>query len=86
MEPGYFKKEVAVSRNQAGEDVLSYSKIHRPGDRLDWLVWAKAPEEVTVLVDGMVQRLKAEGFYWGDMLTFQYISSGDEPAILPREE
>jgi hypothetical protein len=86
MEPGYFKKEVALSRNQAGEDVLSYSKIHRPGDRLDWLVWAQAPEEVIVLVDGMVQRLKADVFDWGDMLRLHDISSGEEPATLPREE
>ena len=68
--------------NKAGEDVLSYSKIHRPGDRLDWLVWAQAPEEVIVLVDGMVQRLKAGNLDWGDTLTFHYISSGDEPATL----
>ena len=86
MEPGYFKKEVALSRNKAGEDVLSYSKIHRPGDRLDWLVWAQTPEEVIVLVDGIVQRLKAGNLDWGDLLTFHYISSGDEPATLPRGE
>jgi hypothetical protein len=82
MEPGYFKKEVALSRNQAGEAVLSYSRIHRPGDRLDWLVWVQTPEEVIVQVDGVVQRLKADDFDWGDMLTFEYISSGDEPATL----
>jgi len=29
-----------------------------------------------------VQRLKADDFDWGDMLTFKYISSGDEPATL----
>ena len=86
MEPGYFKKEVTLSRKQAGEPVLSYGRIHRPGDRLDWLVWAQTPEKVTVLLDGVVQRLKADGLDWGDMLTFQYISSGDESAILPREE
>jgi hypothetical protein len=79
MEPGYFKKEVALSREQAGEEVLSYSKIHQPGDRLDWLVWAETSEEVIVRVDGVVQRLKADDFNWGDMSTFQYISSGDEP-------
>ena len=79
MEPGYFKKEVTLSRKQPGEAVLSYSRIHRPGDRLDWLVWAQTPEKVIVLVDGMVQRLKADGFDWGDMLRFQYISSSDEP-------
>jgi beta-lactam-binding protein with PASTA domain len=79
MEPGYFKKEVALSRDQAGEAVLSYSKIHRPGDRLDWLVLAQTPEQVVVRVDGVVQRLKADGFDWGNMLTFHDISSNDEP-------
>lgn len=79
MEPGYFKKEITLSRKQAGEAVLSYSKIHQPGDRLDWLVWAQTPEKVIVRVDGMVQRLKADGFNWGNMPTFQYISSGAEP-------
>jgi hypothetical protein len=78
LEPGYFKKEVSLSREQGGEAVLSYSRIHRPGDQLDWLVWAQSPEKVIVLVDGTVQRLKADGFDWGDMLTFQYISSGYE--------
>jgi hypothetical protein len=78
MEPGYFKKEVALSRNRPGEDVLSYSKIHRPGDRLDWLVWAQAPEEAIVLVDGTVQRLKADVSHWGDMLTFHEISRPEE--------
>lgn len=62
LEPGYFKKEVALSQHQEGKDILLYRRIHRPGDQLDWLVWVRSPEEIRVLVDGLPQRQESSGF------------------------
>ena len=77
VEPGYFKKEIALSRQQDGKTVPFYNTIHPPGDRLDWLVWARFPGEVSVVVDGLPQRLKSTGFDWEDMAGFSYFPTGD---------
>jgi serine/threonine-protein kinase len=61
---GYFKKEIALSRHFDGKQVLLYKRIHRPGDRIEWLVWARSLEEVNILVDGMLQRQESSGFQW----------------------
>jgi beta-lactam-binding protein with PASTA domain len=85
MEPGYFKKEVALSRQQDWEVIPLYSRIHLPGEQLDWLVWARSPEEVSVFVDGVPQRLKPRSFDWGDMARFRYLSTGGELRPAPQK-
>ena len=61
---GYFKKEITLSQHQDSEDMDLYRRIHRPGDQLDWLIWVRSPEEVSVLVDGLLQRQETIGFNW----------------------
>ena len=61
---GYFKKEITLSQHGDGEDINLYRKIHRPGDQLDWLIWVRSPDEVSVLVDGLPQRQETIGFHW----------------------
>jgi len=70
---GYFKKEITLRQHQDGEDTYLYSRIHRPGDQLDWLVWVRSPQEISVLVDGLPQRQEPMGFNW-----LSYFSVGEE--------
>jgi beta-lactam-binding protein with PASTA domain len=70
---GYFKKEITLSQHQDGEDRDLYRRIHRPGDQLDWLIWVRSPDEVSVLVDGLLQRQETIGFPW-----LGYFSIGEE--------
>ena len=74
LEPGYFKKEVALSQYQYGKAMFFHRKIYRPGKRLDWLIWARSPEEVLVLVDGMVRRQRVSGFDWNGLVTANYVA------------
>jgi len=60
---GYFKKEITLSQHQDGEDIDLYRRIHRPGDQLDWLVWVYSPDDVSILVDGLLERREPIGFY-----------------------
>ena len=64
LAPGYFKKEITLSQNQDGENMDLYRRIHRPGDQLDWLIWVRSPDEVSILVDGLIQRQETIGFNW----------------------
>jgi len=59
---GYFKKEITLSQHQDGEDIDLYRRIHRPGDQLDWLVWVQSPDDVSILVDGLLERREPIGF------------------------
>jgi beta-lactam-binding protein with PASTA domain len=70
---GYFKKEITLSKHQDDGDREVYRRIHRPGDQLDWLVWVRSPDEVGILVDGLVQRQEPIGFNW-----LSYFSVGEE--------
>jgi hypothetical protein len=72
LEPGYFKKEVALSQYQNGKALLLRRNIYRPGMRLDWLVWARSPEEVSVFVDGMPRKQRPSGFDWDDVVNLNY--------------
>lgn len=83
LEPGYFKKEVALSQHQDGEELLLYRRIHRPGDQLDWLVWTRSPDEVSVLVDGLPQKQEPSGFDWEYMAR---IASGEELGPVPFDQ
>jgi len=64
LAPGYFKKEITLSQNQDGENMDLYRRIHRPGDQLDWLIWVRSPDEVSILVDGLLQRQESISFNW----------------------
>ena len=70
---GYFKKEITLRQHQDSTDIYLYRRIHRPGDQLDWLVWVRSPEEISVLVDGLPQRQEPIGFDW-----LSYFSLGEE--------
>ncbi len=80
LEPGYFKKEVILRKHQDGEAMLLYRRIHRPGDRLDWLVWARSPDELSVLVDGLPWRPKPSGIDWEEVARLSYFSIDEELA------
>jgi beta-lactam-binding protein with PASTA domain len=75
---GYFKKEITLSQHQDGEDIALYRRIHRPGEQLDWLIWVRSPDEVSILVDGLLQRQEASGFS-----RLSYFSAGEELAPVP---
>jgi serine/threonine-protein kinase len=70
---GYFKKEITLRQHRDGEDIYLYSRIHRPGVQLDWLIWVRSPEEISLLVDGLPQRQEPMGFNW-----LSYFSLGEE--------
>jgi serine/threonine-protein kinase len=75
---GYFKKEITLRQHQDGENMSLYSRIHRPGDQLDWLIWVRSPDELSVLVDGLPQRQEAIGFNW-----LSYFSFDAELVVVP---
>jgi hypothetical protein len=74
VETGYFKKEISLVRHQYDSDILLYRKIHKPGDQLDWLVWAESPDEISVFVDGLMQRQEPSGFDWKINSELSYVS------------
>lgn len=86
LPPGYFKKEVALSLHRNSRQILLYRKIHRPGDQLDWLIWAQSPQEVSIFVDGMLQRQESSGFDWENFSKLTYSSFGDDMLPVPLED
>ncbi len=86
VEAGYFKKEITLRQRQDDADMLLYSKIHHPGDQLDWLVWAKSPKEVSVFVDGLLQRQELSGFHWESMGELSYFSGDGEIEPVPHDK
>jgi serine/threonine-protein kinase len=83
---GYFKKEISLSLHQNGTVMFLYRKIHRPGDKLDWLVWVRSLDEVSVFVDGMPHRRKSRGFDWESLGRLSYLPRGNEIAPVLLEE
>ncbi len=81
---GYFKREIALSQQQNGREMLLYRKIHHPGDQLHWLVWARSLDEIRVFVDGLPHSQKSRGFAWENIARLTYLYSGDEvvPVLL----
>jgi beta-lactam-binding protein with PASTA domain len=75
---GYFKKEITLSQHQDGEDMDVYRRIHRPGDQLDWLLLVRSPDEISILVDGLLQRQEPSGFN-----RLSYSSVGEELVPVP---
>ena len=69
---GYFKKEIALRQYREEGETLLYRKIHHPGDQVDWLVWGKSPEEVSIFVDGLIQRQEPSGFDWGSIAALDH--------------
>jgi beta-lactam-binding protein with PASTA domain len=61
---GYFKKEITLIQRNDGRNIELYRRIHRPGDQLDWLIWVRSPEEISILVDGSLQRQEPLSFTW----------------------
>jgi serine/threonine-protein kinase len=82
---GYFRKEIALQRHQDGAEMLIYRRIHRPGDQLDWLVWAQSPEEINVFMDGLLQRLEPSVFDRENRGGLSYFPSYDEIQPVPHE-
>jgi beta-lactam-binding protein with PASTA domain len=61
---GYFKKEITLIQRNDGRNIELYRRIHRPGEQLDWLIWVRSPEEISILVDGSLQRQEPLSFTW----------------------
>jgi beta-lactam-binding protein with PASTA domain len=61
---GYFKKEITLIQHKDGRNIELYRRIHRPGDQLDWLIWVRSPAEISILVDGSLQRQEPLSFQW----------------------
>ena len=83
---GYFKKEIALRQLQDDGERLIYRKIHHPGDQLDWLVWAKYPEEISVFADGLLQRQEPSGFDWESSDELSHFSSDEEIELVPHDK
>jgi serine/threonine-protein kinase len=80
---GYFKKEITLRQHQDGEDMALYRRIHRPGDQLDWLLWVRSLDEISVVVDGLPQRQESIGFNWKEVARISYFSFGEEQVPVP---
>jgi beta-lactam-binding protein with PASTA domain len=52
---GFLKREVSLYQQVNGKSTLIARSLHLPGERLQWLVWARSPDEVTVYLDGVPQ-------------------------------
>jgi len=52
---GFLKREVSLYQQANGKSILITRGVHSPGERLQWLVWARSPDEVTVYLDGVPQ-------------------------------
>jgi serine/threonine-protein kinase len=78
VEAGYFRKEIALRQHHNDAEMLLYRKIHHPGEQLAWLVWATSPGEISVLVDGLLQRRELSGFDWESSGELSYLSSEQE--------
>jgi beta-lactam-binding protein with PASTA domain len=52
---GFLKREVSLYQQVNGKSTLIARGLHLPGQRLQWLVWARSPDEVTVYLDGVPQ-------------------------------
>ncbi|UCG14501.1 MAG: PASTA domain-containing protein [Deltaproteobacteria bacterium] len=83
---GYFKKEVALSKRVNGKPILLYRGIHRPGDQVEWLVWAQSIEEIDIIVDGRLQTPEASGFHWERVERLVPLSVDDLFAPVPLAE
>jgi serine/threonine-protein kinase len=60
---GFFKKEIGLCQRVDDQEVPLYRKIHSPGERMEWLVWAESLDEIHVLVDGHRQPVESRGCY-----------------------
>jgi serine/threonine-protein kinase len=83
---GYFKKEIALWQHQDNGEMLLYRKIHHPGDQLDWLVWVQSPEEISVFMDGLLQRQEPSGFDWESSAELSHFSSDAELEQVPNDK
>jgi len=52
---GFLKREVSLHQQVNGKSILIARGVHSPGERLQWLVWARSPDEVTIHLDGVPQ-------------------------------
>jgi beta-lactam-binding protein with PASTA domain len=52
---GYLQREVALFQQVDGKNILIARGVHAPGERLQWLVWARSPDEFTIQLDGVPQ-------------------------------
>ena len=52
---GFLKREVSLYQQVNGKSILIARSLHFPGERLQWLVWARSPDEVTIHLDGVPQ-------------------------------
>jgi beta-lactam-binding protein with PASTA domain len=52
---GFLKREVSLYKQVNGKSILMARSLHSPGERLQWLVWARSPDEVTVFLEGVPQ-------------------------------
>jgi serine/threonine-protein kinase len=80
---GYFKKEVALTTTLDDREMLLYRKIHRPADRLAWLVWARSPREISIYLDGLTQNLEPSGFAWDKIGVLSRSLAGEKIMPLP---
>jgi len=52
---GFIKRDVSLYQQVDGKSILIARGLHSPGERLQWLVWARSPDELTVHLDGVPQ-------------------------------
>jgi beta-lactam-binding protein with PASTA domain len=52
---GFLKREVSLYQQVNGTSILIARGVHSPGERLQWLVWARSSDEVTIQLDGVPQ-------------------------------
>jgi hypothetical protein len=58
---GFLRREISLYQQVEGKSIVIARGLHSPGERLQWLVWARSPDEVTVHLDGIPQTRSAIG-------------------------
>jgi beta-lactam-binding protein with PASTA domain len=58
---GFLRREVSLYQQVDGKSILIARGVHSPGERLQWLVWVRSPDEVTIHLDGIPQVWSATG-------------------------
>jgi beta-lactam-binding protein with PASTA domain len=80
---GYFKREVVLYQQIEERAVPIYRGILSPGEEIQWLAWARSPDEVSIYVDGLPQEPDTSGFHWGRVGRLSLILDAGEIVSAP---
>jgi len=80
---GYLKREVSLYQQADGKSVLIARGVHAPGERLQWLVLARSPDELTIHLDGVPQVQAPLGLGGKGLRTSTTLAEGEAGTLGP---